>query len=333
MQSLPLSRPQHQRTSSARASSDSSVRSIAELHQQLLAQYTPPSVIINEDYDIVHLSRGAGRFLEIAEGEPSPNLLKLIHPDLRIDLRTALFSAVQQANRIETRYVRLDLQGETRLVNLLLQPLQDPEWARGYFMVVFNDIVDVNTIEPGVASDAEPLVRQIEDQLQRTKEQLRTTIEQYETAVEEHRAANEELQAINEELRAATEELETSKEELQSVNEELTTVNQEMKHKVDEISQSNNDLQNFMASTAIGTIFVDRELRIKRYTPSAQAIFNLIPSDINRPLAHITHTLEYDRLPQDGAGAGDAGHDHARDPQRRGPLVPRAPGALSHYRG
>jgi two-component system CheB/CheR fusion protein len=146
------------------------------------------------------------------------------------------------------------------------------------------------------------MVRQLEGELQRTKEQLRTTIEQYETAVEEYKAANEELLAINEELRAATEELETSKEELQSVNEELTTVNQELKHKVDQVSQSNNDLLNLMASTEIATIFVDRDIRIKRYTPSAQVIFNLIPSDINRPLSHVTHRLDYDHLLADAGG-------------------------------
>jgi two-component system CheB/CheR fusion protein len=299
---LPLVGPAHRRIAGAgQASGDGSMHSFNELHQRLLAEYTPPSVIVNEAYDITHLSRGAGRFLEFAEGELSPNLIKLVHPDLRIELRTALFSAAQQDTRIETGRVRIDLQGETRLVSLVVQPLQEPEWARGYLLVVFNDTADISDIERPVAGDAEPLMRQLEEELQRTKDQLRSTIEQYETAVEEYKAANEELQAINEELRAASEELETSKEELQSVNEELTTVNQEMKHKVEEVSQSNNDLQNLMASTEIGTIFIDRELLIKFYTPSAQVLFNLIPSDINRPLAHVTHTLEYGQLSQDAA--------------------------------
>jgi two-component system, chemotaxis family, CheB/CheR fusion protein len=195
--------------------------------------------------------------------------------------------------------VRVDLDGRWRLVDLHVQPIQEPEWARGYFLVVFHDLADAGDIERDSTVDAEPVVRHLEAELQRTKEQLRTTIEQHETTVEEHKAANEELQAINEELRVTTEELETSKEELQSVNEELTTVNQELKHKVDEIGQTNNDLLNLMASTEIATIFIDRELHIRRYTPSAQAIFNLIPSDINRPLAHITHRLAYDSLPQD----------------------------------
>src|SRR3712207_3864021 len=139
------------------------------------------------------------------------------------------------------------------------------------------------------------------DELERTRDNLRATVEQHDISVEELKASNEELQAINEELRAATEELETSKEELQSVNEELTTVNLELRHKVDEVSQANNDLQNLIASTQIGTLFLDRQLRIKRYTPSVNGIFNLLPTDINRPIEHVTHSLGYDQLAADAA--------------------------------
>ena len=299
---LPLVGPPHRPQAAKRGPSDAGLHSFGELHSQLLANYIPPSVIVNEDYDIVHLSRGVGTFLQFIEGEPSHNLLKVVHPDLRLELRTALFAAMQKISDIEIRRVRIATAGGARLVDLIVRPLQAPEWARGYVLVVFRDLADASTLEPLAPNDAEPVVRQLEDELQRTKDQLRTTIEQYETAVEEYKAANEELQAINKELRAATEELETSKEELQSVNEELTTVNQELKHKVDEVSQSNNDLLNLMASTEIGTIFVDREMRIKRYTPSAQVIFNLIPSDINRPLAHITHKLSYTQLAADAMG-------------------------------
>src|SRR6185503_14024934 len=131
------------------------------------------------------------------------------------------------------------------------------------------------------------------------KDQLRTSIEQYETSNEELKASNEELQAINEELRSATEELETSKEELQSLNEELTTVNHELKDKVDEVSRINGDLQNLMASTDIGTIFLDRNLRVKRFTPSAGQLFNIISSDVGRPITHLTHKLDYPRLSED----------------------------------
>ncbi|HEV3408827.1 MAG TPA: PAS domain S-box protein, partial [Chthoniobacterales bacterium] len=126
------------------------------------------------------------------------------------------------------------------------------------------------------------------------KEQLNSTVEQYEAANEELKASNEELQAVNEEMRSASEELETSKEELQSVNEELTTVNSELKSSVEELSRTNADLNNLMASSDIGTIFLDRKLQIHRFTPAAQKIFNLIPSDMGRPIADITSSLKYE---------------------------------------
>jgi two-component system CheB/CheR fusion protein len=113
------------------------------------------------------------------------------------------------------------------------------------------------------------------------------------------KASNEELQAMNEELRSASEELETGKEELQSVNEELITVNQELKVNVEDLSRANSDLQNLMAATDIGTIFLDRQLSIKRFTPRVQDVFNLLPADVGRPLSDITHKLKYDELTED----------------------------------
>jgi len=301
MPNLPMIRPSSRRAVSSGGSEPSSTQMLADVHQQLMSRHMPASVLVNQDYDILRISRGAGRFLELAEGELAANLLKLIHPSLRIELRTALFQAVQQNKPVETRRIQLSMQGETRLVSLMVQQVHEPEWMQGYILVIFSDIPDFSGGEPSSIGDAEPVVRQLEEELQRTRDQLRSTIEQYETSNEEHKAANEELQAINEELRATTEELETSKEELQAINEELTTVNLEMKYKVEELSQSNNDLQNLMASTQIGTIFVDRELRLRRYTASAQMLFNLILSDINRPLSHITHKLDYDQLNADAA--------------------------------
>jgi PAS domain S-box-containing protein len=155
--------------------------------------------------------------------------------------------------------------------------------------------------EPTVtlSSPAEPFTAQLEDELARLRGQLRQTIEQYETQVEEAKAANEELQAMNEELRSAAEELETSKEELQSVNEELTTVNQELKIKIEELGLTNNDFQNFINATDIGTIFLDRAMRVKFSTPRATAAFNLLPSDTGRPLTDITSRIRYQGIYHD----------------------------------
>ncbi|HWQ33355.1 MAG TPA: chemotaxis protein CheB [Blastocatellia bacterium] len=284
--------------------------SVGDLHNlKLLERYIPPSVLVNEENDIVHISGQAGRFLRFADGEPSRNLLKAVHPLLRLELRAALFAAMQKGGQVETRRIRARIEGQSRLINLTIEPLTEPEAARGYCIIIFEEIEDPLAQQheaeasPPAATTSEtpiePVVRQLEEELQRTREQLRATIEQYETSAEELQASNEELQAINEELRSATEELETSKEELQSVNEELTTVNQELKEKVEEVSRANSDLQNLLASTEIGTVFLDRALRIKRYTPRVEEIYNIIPSDLGRPLEHLTHKLEQDNLSSD----------------------------------
>jgi PAS domain-containing protein len=144
-------------------------------------------------------------------------------------------------------------------------------------------------------------LREMEEELELVRKQLQTTIEEFETSKEEMKASNEELQSMNEELRSTAEELETSKEELQSINEELITVNQENKNKVEELSQLTSDLQNLLASTDIATLFLDRELRITRFTPRVGELFNVLPTDRGRPLAHITHKLGYDALLDDAA--------------------------------
>src|SRR5262249_10054711 len=173
MPNLPLTLPATRRVPAGNGPEIGSAQALAELHQQLLLQFAPPSVLINQDYDIIRISRGGGRFLELTDGEIATNLLKLIHPSLRIELRTALFQATRQEDPGETRRVRLNVQGETRLVSLLVQQLQEPEWLHGYVLVIFNESIDISEGEPSASGEAEPLVRQLEEELQRTKDQLR----------------------------------------------------------------------------------------------------------------------------------------------------------------
>jgi len=274
--------------------------SYVDLHQRLLEQFAPPSVVVNEDYDIVHVSDSAGRYLKVTGGEPTNNLLKLIRPELRVELRTALYQAVQKRSETETTALHVQVDdGSSVNLRVTVRPVlreQDP--TRGFILVLFQETGD-GPLEKPVSVVPEPVTRHLEDELMHLKSQLRTTVEQYEIQQEELRASNEELQAMNEELRSSAEELETSKEELQSVNEELTTVNQELKIKIEELSQANNDFTNLMNSTDIGTIFLDRGLRVKLFTPRARDAFNLIASDIGRPLLDITNKLNYDSLAVD----------------------------------
>jgi two-component system, chemotaxis family, CheB/CheR fusion protein len=280
--------------------------SASRLHQWWLEKYAPPSALVNQDYEIVHLSGPVARYLRFSSGVPSYNLLKLVQPELSLELRAALLEAKQDNRATQSREVAAQLEGEAVLVNLLVRPCELPGTAEGFLLVIFEELALGCAIGAAVSATSTPdgatdaLVGRLSEELQQTKERLRATLEQHETVSEEHRAAHEELQAINEEMRSATEELETSKEELQSVNEELTTINQELKDKMEEVGRANADLQNLMASTDIGTIFLDRALCIKRYTPFAQALFNILPADLGRPLEHLTHKLvNYAALHQD----------------------------------
>ena len=212
-------------------------------------------MLVDAEANIVHLSEHAGRFLEHVAGAPSHSLLALVRPELRVELRTALFQAMQSKQSVEARRVRLQHEDRHWYVNMTVRPVALP--TLGEVALVLFDEVEFTLAEEAAAADGsarDPLVLQLEAELHRTDEQLQLTIEQAETSNEELKASNEELQAINEELRSTTEELETSKEELQSINEELITVNQELKMKVEETGKVNDDLQNLIASTDIALV-------------------------------------------------------------------------------
>ena len=276
----------------------------ADLHQRLLEQYAPPSVIVRDDHHVLHMSERAGRYMQIRGGELSHDLLMLVRPELRPDLRTALHQAMRDRRNVEVHGILVALEDRTATVDISVRPvLRENDPARGFFLIVFDE-ADSVTLAGGeptrtLTSPAEPIVLHLEEELVRLKGQLRTTIEQYETQVEEAKASNEELQAMNEELRSAAEELETGKEELQSVNEELTTVNDELKIKIDELAVTNNDFQNFINATDIGAIFLDRSLRVKFSTPRAREVFNLLDSDGGRLLSDITSKLSYGGVHED----------------------------------
>lgn len=281
---------------------DGRTPSWAELHFKLLEALAPPSILVDSDHEIKHLSPHAGRFLQFAGGEPSRSLLRVVHPGLRIELRAALYQAEQTRAPSSVVVTPVEIGGENLEVAIRVTPTRD---VGADLLLVTLNARPVERVGPAGAAapvepaSADPVARHLDRELERLKTHLRDTVEQYEASTEELKASNEELQAMNEELRSATEELETSREELQSINEELTTVNQELKGKVDELAHSNSDMHNLMDATAIATIFLDRELRITRYTPSAVTLFNLIATDLGRPLADLATRLDYPQLGED----------------------------------
>jgi len=271
--------------------------SFEKAHESLVSQYAPPSILIDRDYNIVHVAPGADQYLARLSGTPSLHLLSIIRPELRQDLRTALFKAMRSGVSVDIRHRGFELGQWVVNVNITARPVAIEE--RPYVLIVF-DAVDTsldNAISEG--NDASMIVSQLEEEIRQLKRQLQETIDDAETSTEELKTANEESQSVNEELRSATEELETSKEELQSINEELITVNSELKTKVDEAGRVNEDLQNFIAASDIATIFVDREIRIRRFAPKALSLFSLIDSDVGRSLLDINHRLRWPSLIED----------------------------------
>ena len=205
--------------------------SYAEVHHRALMRLSPPSAILDREGNIVHMSEGATEFMRMVGGEPSRNILALVRPELRLELRSALYQVQQGGIAVECNPVTLSADGGPRVIGMKVMPYHDDDSASEMIVVLFAELAALpepdQPVLPLRGNDA--VLTQLEAELQRKKEQLQETIEQSEISTEELRASNEELQAINEELRSATEELETSKEELQSVNEELITVNFELR--------------------------------------------------------------------------------------------------------
>ena len=281
------------------------------LHQRMVEWYAPPSLIVNPDYQVVHFSEHVGRFLVHPGGEPTTSVFKLVREELRIELRAALHAAREKGQATRSKPIAVEIDSDVRHVVLSVQPAQTSE-QEGFVLVIFDEaevaLFDGGEADPPAAeadggtsgaATQDATLREMEAELDLTKQRLQAIIEEYETSQEEMRASNEEMQSTNEELRSTMEELETSKEELQSMNEELQTLNQENKHKVEELSQLSGDLQNLMAATAIATLFLDRQLRILRFTPQVEDLFNVRLTDRGRPLSDITHRLGYDELPAD----------------------------------
>ncbi|MGH8176020.1 MAG: chemotaxis protein CheB [Steroidobacter sp.] len=266
-----------------------------QIEAQVLENFTPAHIVVEAEGDIVYYSSRTGKYLEPQMGAPSRQLLGMVRRGLRLELRSALREAIEKQQTVVRERVEVELEDRVQLLRLVVQPLIEAD-REPLYLVVFNDLGGLPVSHEEVASQrhAAPSgdVSALEQELRETRDRLQSTIEEYETALEELKSGNEELVSVNEELQSTNEELETSKEELQSVNEEISTVNHELGSKVEELHQSNADLRNLFESTQIATVFLDRFMIIRSYTPAVRSIFNLIAGDRGRPITDIAHQLE-----------------------------------------
>lgn len=263
------------------------------------------SIVVNRRHELVHLSHSAGRYLQRRGGQPSQNILKEVRPQLRLELQAALRKVFINNRSVATGPIQVPFDGEPSFVHVIVKPGQTEDGTQDQALVIFVEVDETISTERDAdrreSRDGTPEYQNLQEEVQSLHKRLQTTIEEYESSQEQMKAANEELQSINEENKSTSEELETSKEELHSVNEELQTVNQELKGKVAELSQINDDLRNLMAATEIGTLFLDRDLRIKRFTPPITKLFNVMSRDLGRPIKDFTREINYDNLTEDAA--------------------------------
>lgn len=278
------------------------------LHQKMVEHYAPPSILVSPEDKVVHLSEHVGQYLVPGGGEFTASVFKLVREELRVDLRSAIHDAREQGGPVRTKPIRTEIDGVQKHIALNVRPAPEPR-QKGFLLIIFDEQAAVVSTHDAPTEPLDPdsidaeaqaaTVRELESDLATTKQRLKYIIQEYETGQEEMKASNEELQSSNEELRSTMEELETSKEELQSMNEELQTVNQENRHKVEELAQLSGDLQNLMSATEIATLFLDRNLRILRFTPQVEKIFNMRVTDRGRPLSDLTHRLGENDLIKD----------------------------------
>lgn len=274
-----------------------SLSQVMGVYDALLEEHMRPSLLVNERRELVHTFAGASRYLRIRDGRPSLDVFDMLAPDLRVAVTDAVQRAMTERTTIVYNGLKLAVGDEEWLHKVSVKPVAVTGAAQGHVLITIEPMdrapaarspeaeVDLNEISNEHLSS-------MEAELRRTRENLQATIEELETS-------NEELQAANEELLASNEELQSTNEELQSVNEELYTVNSEYQKKITELTQLTHDMDNLLASIQVGTIFLDQQLRIRRFTPLIAEAFDLLPQDIGRPIAGFSTTLHHPGLVDD----------------------------------
>lgn len=283
-----------------------------EANRQVLARYAPPGVIVDAELQIIQFRGQTGPYLEPAPGEASLNLLKMAREGLLFGLRSALQEVRRTGRAVRREGLRVKHDGSARDVTLEVVPLESGDGK--HFLVLFEDLAAGVSAAPADQAEApkaskratkkqaaagkgqwvrdDQRVRQLQEELAASREYLQSIIQDLEAANEELQSANEEILSANEELQSTNEELDTAKEELQSTNEELNTVNEELQTRNEELSRVNSDLVNLLGSVQIAIVMVASDLRIRRFTPMAEKVLNLIPTDVGRPISDIKPNID-----------------------------------------
>ena len=264
--------------------------------EKALLEAMPPAVIIDANHRLVYVLGDIRHYLTLTAGEqPSMDIVNMAHDGLRLTIASGIREVVARQKEVVRNNIRVKYDTETHLVRLLIKPILDIPERSGQMILIFQDQGKVRKSPgphlPELTDDNR--VRRLEQELNETKDSLQNTIE-------ELRSANEQYQSANEELQSTNEELDTSREELQSVNEELLTINTEYQKKIEEMTSISDDMKNLLNANNIATIFLDEDLKIKRFTPAATKVFNIIETDIGRPVEHVTTNLVHNSLAQIG---------------------------------
>ncbi|HJT33606.1 MAG TPA: CheR family methyltransferase [Pirellulales bacterium] len=274
-----------------------------EANQLLLSKYAPPGVVLNEQFQIVQFRGQTGHFLEPAPGEVNLHVLKMVRPGLLHAVQTALREVRKSQAPVRKEGLHISFNGHGRNVNLEIIPLVVADEPPHYLML-FEDVTEQESAAgvrvapppPPDETSRDEELDQLRRELAASREYLQATIQDLEITNEELQSANEEVLSSNEELQSTNEELDTAKEELQSTNEELNTLNEELHSRNDELSRVNSDLFNLLGSVQLAVVMVDRALCVRRFTPAAEKLFNLISTDVGRPIGHIQPNINSTEL-------------------------------------
>lgn len=265
---------------------------VNEAFSNFLAEQKATCLLVDREYKLLHIFNNALDVLQFKTGRATMDITKLVATSLQLPLHTALHRAKRERRTVTYTGIGLDINSDSPSVNLKVTYQETNKLARDFFMVIIQEEIRPQPAsgEPFEANnEASQRIMELEYELQQTRENLQAVIEELETT-------NEEQQATNEELTASNEELQSTNEELHSVNEELYTVNAEYQSKIEELTELNNDIDNLLRSTDIGVVFLDRELKIRKFTPAATVAINFVEADLGRPLEHITNNLDFPDL-------------------------------------